>query len=137
MPEKTTKVSRGEPHKPTSPARTLNHRPSLGQLPVSSTTSVSEAAKQNSDRRRNGSHAWMKKFCVEPAGDAGTCCLGFWLPCLLYGKIDDRLSRVRDGRDPQKVGNGCNSSCLIWWIACYGFCGTPSSPLMVALGSAG
>jgi len=66
---------------------------------------------------------WMAKLCVEPSSDVGTCCLGFWLPCVLYGKIDERLQLIQKGRDPNKVGNGCNGSCMIWAASCGGFFG--------------
>lgn len=67
---------------------------------------------------------WLANLCDEPAGDAGICCLGFWFPCLLYGKLDERIKLVRDGKDPHEAGTGCNAECLTWQVTLCGFGGT-------------
>ena len=66
---------------------------------------------------------WMSNLCDEPSDDAGTCCLGFWLPCLLYGKVDQRIKLVRDGKNPEDAGTGCGAECLIWQVTLGGFGG--------------
>jgi hypothetical protein len=72
----------------------------------------------SSRQHRRSSAAYpkfMNKFCAEPPNDVDTCCLGFWVPCALYGKISWRLNeyeRNRDGSD--KAWNpryGCNQMC--------------------------
>lgn len=58
---------------------------------------------------------FMNKFCAEPPNDVNTCCLGFWVPCALYGKIAWRLNeyeRNRDGSDEAwDPKYGCNQMC--------------------------
>jgi len=66
---------------------------------------------------------WMNNLCDEPNGDAATCCLGFWLPCLLYGKIDERIKLVRDSKNPEDAGSGCGAECFIWQVTLGGFAG--------------
>lgn len=66
---------------------------------------------------------WMSNLCDEPIGDAKICCLGFWLPCLLYGKVDERIKLVQQGKNPEDAGNGCGADCLIWQVGCFGFAG--------------
>ncbi|KAE8444057.1 hypothetical protein EG329_000925 [Mollisiaceae sp. DMI_Dod_QoI] len=73
---------------------------------------------------------WMVPFCQEPpgAGDIDTCCLGTWVPCVLYGKTDWRLHRVSQGEDPSNLewesANGCNGRCWCWYSIsfCFGPC---------------
>ena len=67
---------------------------------------------------------WMNALCREPPfADAETCCLGFWLPWVLFGKIDERLELVHNGQDPNEARSGCNRSCLMYAASCQGFCG--------------
>ncbi len=42
----------------------------------------------------------MNKLCHEPEGDLGTCCVGCWAPCALYGKTQYRLKQMSQGDDP-------------------------------------
>jgi hypothetical protein len=62
---------------------------------------------------------WMTKFCVEPPGDLDlpTCCLGFMVPCALYGKVDWRLKQKSLGRSVYawRRSDGCNGPC---WAYC-------------------
>jgi len=64
-------------------------------------------------------NGWMTKFCDEPPDDVNTCCIGFWIPCVLYGKTHWRLKRVSKGEDAAdsnwKPKNGCNAPCWAWW----------------------
>lgn len=66
---------------------------------------------------------WMNAFCDEPSGDVQTCCLAFWFPSILYGRINERITLVQDGKDPELAGNGCGGECLIWSVTGQGFCG--------------
>ncbi|KAK0125586.1 hypothetical protein ONS95_000407 [Cadophora gregata] len=63
-------------------------------------------------------NGWMSQFCVEPRGDISTCCLGFWVPCALYGKTHWRLKQIVRGKDASdstwKSKNGCNTACWAW-----------------------
>ncbi|CAL3966450.1 unnamed protein product [Diplocarpon coronariae] len=82
-------------------------------------------------------NGWMSQFCVEPRGDADTCCLGFWVPYALYGKTHWRLKRVNRGRDATdeswKPGDGCNGPCWGWWaLSCIG-CAHPCAGIITGL----
>ncbi|PVH79168.1 hypothetical protein DL98DRAFT_461375 [Cadophora sp. DSE1049] len=61
---------------------------------------------------------WMSQFCVEPRDDISTCCLGFWVPCALYGKTHWRLKQIIRGKDASdstwKPKDGCNTACWAW-----------------------
>lgn len=125
--------SRVQSVKPSTAAKILlTHRESLGTpSAISMDSMVGEPSTSQHDNtppaliesNESEYQGWMNEFCVEPASDTGTCCLGFWLPCVLFGKIDERLQRVQKGKDPKTVGNGCNGSCLIWLASGHGFCG--------------
>lgn len=57
---------------------------------------------------------WMTVFCQEPpGGDAGTCCLAFWMPPAQYGKTNWRLNQKASGKDPDDWHsiNGCSGPC--------------------------
>jgi hypothetical protein len=60
---------------------------------------------------------WIHKLCVEPSNDAATCCEGYWVPCVLYGKTQYRLDEMATGKDPldETDYKGCNGPC---WIFC-------------------
>lgn len=62
---------------------------------------------------------WMTTFCAEPSNDVNTCCLGWWMPCVLYGKTHWRLKRISKGEDATdsdwKPKTGCNAPCWAWW----------------------
>jgi hypothetical protein len=79
----------------------------------------------------DGSSAWMAKFCVEPDGDAATCCLGWFVPCALYGKTHWRLEQLRKDKDPLdtswKCSYGCNGPCWLFYLLGVYFTGTLGS----------
>ncbi|CZR56951.1 uncharacterized protein PAC_06840 [Phialocephala subalpina] len=63
-------------------------------------------------------NGWMTKFCVEPSDDAHTCCLGFWVPCVLFAKTHWRLGQVGRGENALKgwtPSMGCTLPC---WAHC-------------------
>ncbi|KAH7342586.1 PLAC8 family-domain-containing protein [Rhexocercosporidium sp. MPI-PUGE-AT-0058] len=78
------------------------------------------SAHQQSDGGNEGLpyNDWMSQFCVEPKNDTSTCCLGFWVPCALYGKTHWRLDQINRGNDASnskwQSKNGCNSACWAW-----------------------
>lgn len=59
---------------------------------------------------------WLNKLCLEPEGDIGTCCLGFWLPCALYGNTQYRLKQMAQGDDPLDLSehDACNGPCWMY-----------------------
>ncbi|KUJ21727.1 uncharacterized protein LY89DRAFT_381682 [Mollisia scopiformis] len=69
---------------------------------------------------------WLSPWCQEPPDaenrDVETCCLGFWVPCALYGKSNWRLKRVAMGEDSSnaswKPSMGCNGNCWGWFGLC-------------------
>ncbi|PMD46132.1 hypothetical protein L207DRAFT_628726 [Hyaloscypha variabilis F] len=85
--------------------------------------------------RRRSSHQqlppqideWKTQFCVEPQGDLDTCCLGTWVPCALYGKVNERLRQKAQGDFDTdyswRTSDGCNSACWAYW-ACACISGT-------------
>lgn len=64
------------------------------------------------EMRSKTSKEWIHPFC-QGDGDTPTCCLGFWCPCILYGKIQWRLWEKTLGRDPldEDQYSSCNPSC--------------------------
>ncbi|KAG4439183.1 hypothetical protein IFR05_005336 [Cadophora sp. M221] len=72
---------------------------------------------------------WMSQFCVEPQHDTSTCCLGFWVPCALYGKTHWRLKQINRGKDASdskwQLKDGCNTACWAW----CGLAGCLSMPI--------
>jgi hypothetical protein len=70
-------------------------------------------------RNISTTRGWRTKFCVEPPGDAGTCCFGFWVPFALYGKTQWRLRQAamqEDALDSSwKPKYGCNGPCWAYW----------------------
>jgi hypothetical protein len=77
------------------------------------------ASKQPPPNVEHSKH-WMAKFCVEPphSFDVNTCCLGWWVPSVLYGKTHWRLQRLIKNKDPLdsswKADDGCNKWCGIY-----------------------
>ena len=70
---------------------------------------------------------WMNQWCHEPPDDAKACCLGFWVPPVLYGKTHWRLQNLTKGEDPLDSNwhsrDGCNGCCWAWFglnIVCLG-----------------
>ncbi|EKD19876.1 hypothetical protein MBM_01828 [Drepanopeziza brunnea f. sp. 'multigermtubi' MB_m1] len=63
----------------------------------------------------------VTSFGVEPQGDFGTCFLGFWIPCVLFGKTHWRLKRVSRGQDASDAAwnpsYGFNRLCLACGVA--------------------
>lgn len=61
---------------------------------------------------------WTTGLCE--CSDLGTCCLGIWCPCILYGKTQFRLSRRSRQRDPTNLlgYETCNASCTLMAILC-------------------
>ena len=59
---------------------------------------------------------WLNNLCHEPQGDMGTCCLGFWLPCALYGNTQYRLKQMAQGDDPLDLSehDSCNGPCWMY-----------------------
>lgn len=61
---------------------------------------------------------WMSAFCMEPRGDGGTCALGTFVPCALYGKTNWRLDQLLAQENPLDSAwnrkDGCNRGC--WWF---------------------
>lgn len=66
---------------------------------------------------------WLNKLCHEPQGDIGTCCLGFWLPCALYGNTQYRLKQMAQGDDPLDLrGHRRNNGpCWMHQMFCFFF----------------
>lgn len=104
----------------------------------SQTTTSSQAADREGTSEDDPYTGWMSKLCVEPNKgdlDANTCCLGFWVPCALYGKTNWRLTQINGGRDATdsswKSNDGCNTSCWAWygaWCFCPPIAGMPRLP---------
>jgi PLAC8 family len=61
---------------------------------------------------------WTTGLC--DCSDLGTCCLGIWCPCILYGKTQFRLSRRSRKLDPTNLlgYEACNASCTLMAILC-------------------
>jgi hypothetical protein len=80
-----------------------------------------EALRTDDDVSEAHFDKWMAGYCVEPPADAGTCCLGFWVTCALYGKTHWRLRRIAAGQNPQNDAwhskNGCNGACWAQFAA--------------------
>ena len=66
---------------------------------------------------------WLNKLCHEPEGDIGTCCLGFWLPCALYGNTQYRLKQMAQGDDPSDLSEHRhnNGPCWMHQMLCFFF----------------
>lgn len=60
---------------------------------------------------------WQTKWCAEPRNDAGACCMAFWVPWAMYGKVDWRLRRVAMAEDASeeswKPKYGFNVPCFV------------------------
>lgn len=61
---------------------------------------------------------WKYGLCE--CTDIGVCCLGFWCPCILYGKTQYRLSRKSDKKDPTNLlgYEAFNAPCTMMGILC-------------------
>ena|SRR5450432_2706728 len=72
----------------------------------------------DSPSERAQRHQWIHPFCQEPENDLPTCCLGWWLPCCLYGKTQYRLLQMFEGLDPLDEARykPCDGAC--WGFAC-------------------
>lgn len=81
-------------------------------------------------RGETTSKYWMASFCTEPDDnqDCSTCCLGFFVPCALYGKTNWRLNQLTKLKDPLdsswKSSYGCNGACWFYFF-CGGMCCEP------------
>ena len=64
-----------------------------------------------------GHKKWTAKLWHEPPNDAGTCCLGFFLPCVLYSKTQYRMYRVSQGKDALDMSGykGCSGPCWAYY----------------------
>ncbi|KAI9713111.1 MAG: hypothetical protein M1820_001096 [Bogoriella megaspora] len=75
----------------------------------------------------NGSkEIWTHSLC-SCSDDLGTCCLGLWCPCILYGRTSYRLSRKSEKKDPTEMlgHSNCNGHCVLWMVVC-GLQGLPT-----------
>ncbi|KAI9840393.1 MAG: hypothetical protein M1837_001651 [Sclerophora amabilis] len=61
---------------------------------------------------------WRHALCE--CGDLPTCCVGFWCPCILYGKIQYRLNRKSARKDPTDLlgHKSFNGPCGLLAVAC-------------------
>lgn len=64
---------------------------------------------------------WLNKLCHEPEGDIGTCCLGFWLPCALYGNTQYRLKQIDQGDDPMDLSEHKHNNGPCWMLQMFCF----------------
>ena len=66
---------------------------------------------------------WLNKLCHEPEGDVRTCCLGWWLPCALYGNTQWRLKQMAQGDDPLDMSGlrRNNGPCWMHQMLCFFF----------------
>jgi hypothetical protein len=71
-------------------------------------------------KRANADSGWMTKWFTEPLGDASACCMGFWVPCALYGKVDWRLRQAALGEDASDESWRCkyafNTPCFVYLV---------------------
>lgn len=60
---------------------------------------------------------WINKLCFKPYEDWDTCCLGLWLPCVLYGRTQTRLEKIYLGEDPLNESQlpKRNRYCCAWY----------------------
>ncbi|TAQ89584.1 hypothetical protein B7494_g2087 [Chlorociboria aeruginascens] len=119
-----------------TPYKTINSHPVLQELGASSTLENGNTSlrpqnqvgkrprEQFPNRQTNqstGETRWMAKFCVEPPGDAATCCLAWWVPCILAGRNDWKLDRWDKGlpieSDHSVEARGCNMWCFFHLLA--------------------
>jgi hypothetical protein len=77
---------------------------------------------------------WSAGLC--DCTDIGTCCLGIWCPCILYGRTQYRLWRKSTKEDATNfLGyEACNTPCTAMAILCGCQC-TKFSPMMFAVRS--
>ncbi|EEH22832.2 hypothetical protein PABG_05043 [Paracoccidioides brasiliensis Pb03] len=61
---------------------------------------------------------WVHGLC--DCSDFGTCCLGIFCPCILYGRTQYRLNRKSDLKDPTNLlgYETCNASCTAMALLC-------------------
>ncbi|EQL37809.1 hypothetical protein RJZ56_004775 [Blastomyces dermatitidis] len=61
---------------------------------------------------------WNYGLC--DCSDIGTCCLGLFCPCILYGRTQYRLNRKSDRKDPTNLlgYETCNASCTAMALLC-------------------
>lgn len=61
---------------------------------------------------------WSTRF--GEFSDIGTCCLGLWCPCILYGRTQYRLVRKSRREDPTNLlgYEACNGSCTAMALLC-------------------
>jgi hypothetical protein len=67
---------------------------------------------------------WMNNLCHDPHDDMESCCIGFWIPCALYGKTQYRFEQMAEGKDPldESRREACNGPCLMYQIfMCFRF----------------
>lgn len=64
----------------------------------------------------NGEREWTHGIC-NCFGGCGTCCLAFFLPCLVYGQVKQRIDHLqKTGRpDPEYGGCGCGWPCCAYF----------------------
>ena len=75
---------------------------------------------------------WRHGLCE--CGDFGTCCLGCWCPCMLYGKTQYRLNQKSARKDPTNLLSykACNDSCIVMGVACGFECESIATPAVAA-----
>lgn len=117
QPQHTIIIPRGYHSEQTMGAGSSRRGSVWGHEPV---IRASQAASHNQEREENTFEDWLSPWCQEPpGGDAGTCCMGFWAPCVLYGKSDWRLKSLaydeNDSRRKWTAGKGCNGACWTYW----------------------
>ncbi|PGH03569.1 hypothetical protein GX51_03995 [Blastomyces parvus] len=61
---------------------------------------------------------WNYGLC--DCSDIGTCCLGLFCPCILYGRTQYRLNRKSERKDPTNLlgFETCNASCTAMALLC-------------------
>ncbi|QSS55159.1 DUF614 domain-containing protein [Histoplasma capsulatum var. duboisii H88] len=61
---------------------------------------------------------WNHGLC--DCSDIGTCCLGLFCPCILYGRTTYRLNRKSERKDPTNLlgYETCNASCTVMALFC-------------------
>lgn len=68
---------------------------------------------------------WKHSLC--DCSDIGTCCMGMWCPCILYGRTQYRLSMKSERKDPTNLlgYETCNASCTGMALLCGCQCKYP------------
>ncbi|PWY66075.1 hypothetical protein BO70DRAFT_366566, partial [Aspergillus heteromorphus CBS 117.55] len=102
FPQYPLRAASGAPMTPAGMDITAHHRP--GQI-------------RHPDQEIRGG-TWSTSLCG--CSDIGACCLGFFCPCVLYGKTQHRLSRKSRSEDPTNMlgYSCCNGSCTAMALLC-------------------